>query len=92
MHFSFNPNTLIPLDSTLGTVYPQLQLTDEWGILDVTDGGALISPTWTTITVPAPHTTTSTEAHGSGWRLTLTPGYIIERRAKDYIVKAQSPE
>ena len=92
MHFSFNPNTLIPLDSTLGTVYPQLQLTDEWGTLDVTDGGALISPTWTTITIPAPHTTTSTEAYGSGWHLTLTPGYIIERRAENYIVKAQSPE
>ena len=91
MHFSFNPNTLIPLD-TLGTVYPLLQLTDLWGTLDVTDGGALISPNWTTITVPAPHTTTSTEAYGSGWHLTLTPGYIIERRAENYIVKVQSPE
>ena len=87
MHFSFNPSTLIPLDSTLGTVYPQLQLTDLWGTLDVTDGGALISPNWTTITVTAPHTTTSTEAHGAGWHLTLTNGYRIVRRAKDYVLE-----
>ena len=92
MHFSFDPCNVVPLDSTLGTVYPQLHLTDLWGSLDVTDGGALISPDWMTITVSAPHTTNRTEAHGSGWHLTLTPGYIIERRAKDYIVKAQSPE
>ena len=87
MHFSFNPSNLIPLDSTLGTVYPQLRLTDLWGTLDVTDGGALISPNWTTITVTAPHTTTSTEAHGAGWHLTLTNGYRIVRRAKDYVLE-----
>ena len=87
MQFSFNPNTLISLGSTLGTVYPQLQLTDLWGTLDVTDGGALISPSWTTITVPAPHTTSPTGAVGSGWRLTLAPGYQIVRRAKDYAVE-----
>ena len=87
MQFSFNPNTLISLGSTLGTVYPQLQLTDLWGTLDVTDGGALISPSWTTITVRAPHTTSPTGAVGSGWRLTLAPGYQIVRRAKDYAVE-----
>lgn len=87
MQFSFNPNTLISLGSTLGTVYPQLQLTDLWGTLDVTDGGALISPSWTTITVSAPHTTSPTGAVGSGWRLTLAPGYQIVRRAKDYAVE-----
>ena len=37
----FNPQTLVPL-AGLGTVYPTMRLTDDWGSLEVEHGGALV--------------------------------------------------
>ncbi|HVP13926.1 MAG TPA: hypothetical protein VMS88_00200 [Terriglobales bacterium] len=54
---SFDPRSLQPLD-TLGTVYPTLRVSDVWGILEVTSGGALLARDWSRVTVPAPADTT----------------------------------
>ncbi|MBS0335106.1 MAG: hypothetical protein JSS35_20250, partial [Proteobacteria bacterium] len=40
-NYSFDPRTLQPLDE-LGTVYPAIRLTDDWGVLEVETGGALM--------------------------------------------------
>ena len=46
----FNPSNLIPLDS-LGTVFPFMRITDNWGILDVDSCGALMNNEWDKVTV-----------------------------------------
>ncbi len=63
---SFDPNALEPL-AGLGTVYTTMQLSDAWGTLSVT-GGALLSPDWSAVTVPA---------DGAGWTLDLASGWRI---------------
>lgn len=77
MNVSFNPSNIIPLDS-LGTVYPTIRVTDNWGILEVTKG-ALISPNWDYIMVPNVATTDSTIITGDGWTLKLTDNYRIAK-------------
>ncbi len=41
MNMSFNPQNLIPLDEDEGTIYPTVQISDNWGILTVERGEEL---------------------------------------------------
>ncbi|HEX6889868.1 MAG TPA: hypothetical protein VF141_04230, partial [Chryseolinea sp.] len=52
MNISFDPRNLIPLEN-YGTVYPNLRITDNWGILTVEDG-ALLSADWSKVVVTVP--------------------------------------
>lgn len=52
MNVSFDPRNIIPVEDK-GTVYPQIRVTDNWGILEVTKG-ALMSPNWDKISVSSP--------------------------------------
>jgi len=61
----FDPTNVYPFPGQ-GTVYPDLRLTDEWGILTVRSGGALVSSDWSKVTVAAA---------GEGWELELKPGW-----------------
>ncbi|HUR36167.1 MAG TPA: hypothetical protein VM009_00010 [Terriglobales bacterium] len=61
----FDPNTLYPFGSN-GTVYPEIRIADDWGILTVKNGGALLAPDWSKVTVAA---------SGEGWDLELKPGW-----------------
>lgn len=70
MNIGFNPSNIMPLDS-FGTVYPNLRITDTWGILEVDSCGALISPQWNKVTISTPHTIADTLITGMGWRLKL---------------------
>lgn len=79
MNISFNPTNLIPLDVDEGTVYPTLRISDNWGILTVTEGGALMSPGHTWVVVSEPAKITENEVIGDGWRLELNKGYFLER-------------
>ncbi|HUS07340.1 MAG TPA: hypothetical protein VMZ52_13625 [Bryobacteraceae bacterium] len=74
----FDPNNLYPFPGQ-GTVYPDLRLADEWGILTVKSGGALIASDWSKVTVPA---------SGEGWDLELKPGWSKQpgKRAGDFLV------
>ncbi len=74
---SFNPNTLVPLRSN-GTVYPTGAFGAEWGSLDVTAGGALVAGDFRSVRVALPaDTTAGSTIHGSGWTLTLAPGWHL---------------
>jgi hypothetical protein len=55
-------------------VYPHLRVTDDWGILDVKSGGALISADWSSVTVPAP---ANGPLGGEGWTIQLNEGYKV---------------
>lgn len=78
LNMSFNPNTVVPLDS-LGTVYPTGSFTADWGTLDVSEGGALVGKMFDTVRVPAPtqRSAAGETVTGTGWVLTLKPGWKL---------------
>ena len=56
MHVQFDPLNLQPLGDA-GTVYPNLRISDDWGILDAKNG-ALMKPDWSAVVVVAPSSST----------------------------------
>lgn len=77
MHIGFSPGNIMPMD-TFGTVYPNLRITDNWGILEVDSGGALVSPMWNKVTISAPLVISDTVISGNGWRLILNEDWKFE--------------
>ena len=88
MNMQFDPGNLMPLDSA-GTVYPNIRIVDDWGILTVSKGGALLSRDFNRITVPAPKSRQAKLLEGDGWNLELKSGWIIlpGERAGDFKVR-----
>ena len=77
MNIGFDPNNLLSLD-TLGTVYRSLRLTDDWGILIVHEGGALLSKDWDYILIPGQNMKQSGEKiTGAGWELFLKENWQL---------------
>ncbi len=77
----FNPQTLVGFDSAW-TVYPTGNFSADWGSLDVKDGGTVVANDFRTVRVAAPGTPITPEmriVHGSGWTLTLAPGWSLRR-------------
>ena len=78
----FNPSNLQPL-AEAGTVYPTLRISDDWGVLEVSQG-ALLRPDWKAVSVVAPEASALQQqplaAHG--WTLELKPGWQIVAGAR----------
>lgn len=85
MRIQFNPSNLQPLDG-VGTVYPTLRVTDDWGTLEVEDG-AVMSSDWKVVILAAPDA--SEPSRGPGWKLALNPGWTLAPgvRSGDYVLK-----
>lgn len=88
---SFDPNTLIPLDS-LGTAYPTGTFDAEWGKLEVASGGALLSSDGMILRVAALGSFADGAVgvvRGDGWVLSLKPGFVLRagERAGDFVVR-----
>lgn len=81
MNMSFDPRTLIPLDEDEGTIYPSVEISDNWGVLTVTHGGALLRSDWRWVIVTEPLEFTGNVVKGEGWVLHLNPGYYMEEMA-----------
>jgi hypothetical protein len=82
MNVSFDPRNIIPLEDK-GTIYPNVRITDLWGILTV-EKGALMSPGWNMISVTIPLKIEDKIISGDGWKLVLNDGYkIIEDEKTD---------
>lgn len=77
MNVSFDPRNIVPVEDQ-GTVYPNIRITDLWGILTV-ENGALMSPNWDKISISNPVKTENKKISGDGWILELTDGYTIAR-------------
>ncbi len=75
MSIQFNPSNLQPLEKA-GTVYATMRITDEWGILEASNG-ALMKPDWSAVIVVAPAEITGSSLKGDGWTLELKPGWKI---------------
>ena len=74
-NYQFNPQTLVPLES-VGTVYPTFRVVDDWGVLEVEAGGALVRDGGAGVAVSARGIVASHLA-GVGWRLALKPGWVV---------------
>lgn len=85
MNMSFDPGMVQPLGDA-GTVYPTIRLSDDWGVLDVTDGGALLSSDFSRAFVSPPSDTTARPMAGNGWTLKLNDGWTVApgTRSGDY--------
>ncbi len=79
MNMSFNPNNPISLDVDEGTVYPTIRISDNWGILTVTGGGALLSPGHVWVVVSEPVEIREDEIIGDGWSIELNREYCLEK-------------
>lgn len=66
-NMGFSPANVQSLGQ-LGTLYPNIRITGDFGILEVNEGGCLISADWTTAFVPY---------KTAGWTLELNEGYHI---------------
>ena len=77
MNVSFDPRNIIPIEDK-GTVYPNIRVTDKWGILTV-ENGALMSSNWDKISISIPAKTEGRKISGDGWVLELAEGYLIKK-------------
>lgn len=80
MNVSFDPRNILPI-ADKGTVYPNIRVTDNWGILEVKNG-ALMSPDWSKISVSIPTKTEEQKVEGDGWTLLLKDRYTIKKDEK----------
>ncbi len=90
MNISFDYTNIMPLDDK-GVVYPSIRVKDNWGILEVKNGG-LMSPDWKKITVSKPIDFGNGIVKGDGWMLELKEGYMIKEDEKTrnfYLSKKQ---
>lgn len=78
MKMSFDPRNLIPLDEDEGTVYPTVEISDNWGTLTVSEGGALLRTDWRWVIVSEPLEITGRRVAGEGWVIDLNEGYFVE--------------
>ncbi|WP_113651282.1 hypothetical protein [Pedobacter namyangjuensis] len=79
MNVSFDPRNIVPLEDK-GTVYPNIRVTDLWGVLTV-ENGALMSPNWDKISITNPVDATDKKIIGDGWIIELKDGYFVEKDA-----------
>lgn len=75
MQVSFDPSNIMPLEN-MGTVYPNMRISDKWGILTV-ENGVLMSPNWDKVSVSEPVHTDNKNVSGYGWILELKNGYSV---------------
>ncbi|TDQ79808.1 hypothetical protein [Sphingobacterium yanglingense] len=79
MNTSFDPRNILPIEDK-GTVYPNIRVTDNWGILDV-NNGALMSPNWGNISVSVPTVIEEELIQGDGWSLQIDSNYTVVKDA-----------
>ena len=85
MNIGFNPGNLIPYRD-LGTVYPNLRITDNWGILTV-EKGALVGKNWRKVIVSEPTKTSDKIIEGDGWKLELNSDWELTKIKENYTLK-----
>ena len=89
MNVSFDPRNIMPLEDK-GTIYPNIRVTDNWGILTVKNG-ALMNSDWSKISVTLPLVNENKNISGDGWVLELKEGYslIKDKDTANYKLKKE---
>jgi len=87
MNISYNPSNLIPYRD-LGTVYPNLRITDNWGILTA-EKGALVGKNWGEVIISEPTKITDKLIEGVGWKLELNSDWKLIKIKENYTLKKE---
>jgi hypothetical protein len=74
--YTFDPNAVVALPG-LGMVFPASTVSDQWGTLDIQEGGALLASDYHSVRVAAPTNTDGSHVKGPGWTLDLAAGWKI---------------
>ena len=82
-NFGFDPRNIFPLDS-FGTVYPNIRIVDDWGILNVDSCGALLSLDYKYVTISYPKIITDTIISGEGCNLKLEKHWTLKKEGVKY--------
>ena len=85
MNISFDPRNIMPFRN-LGTIYPNIKITDNWGILTV-ENGALLGKNWHKVTVSEPIEITNKIIKGDGWMLELNKNWKVIKIGENYTLK-----
>lgn len=85
MNIRFSPGDLIPFKD-IGTVYQNIRITDNWGILLV-EKDALIGKRWKKVIVSEPTEISDKIIKGDGWKLELNKDWKLEKIKESYILK-----
>lgn len=92
MNMSFDLTNPIALDVDEGMVYPTLRISDNWGILTVNGGGALLSPGHIWVVLSEPIEIGETEIIGEGWHIELNEGYHLEKNSQGNYLMTKKKE
>ncbi len=87
MNVSFDPRDIMPIED-IGTIYPNLRITDDWGILTV-EKGALLSSDWSYVLVTQPSSIKDDLATGNGWKLELNDGWKVVKSGDIYTLESK---
>ncbi|TFH36341.1 MAG: hypothetical protein E4G95_05865 [Bacteroidia bacterium] len=89
--FSFEPEDVEPVD-TLGVLYKNLRVSDNWGKLTVSGVGCLVSPNLQFIRIPAKgFRNDRNHISGEGWELILSSSWQWEKIDENYFVRKLIP-
>lgn len=78
VQYTFNPNELMAIDENT-TVYPNTQITDDWGVLHVQNGALLVRDKGHLVRAQVPAPADANSLQGDGWKLNLKPGWKLEK-------------
>lgn len=78
---TYNMKNFVPLD-TSGTVYQNLRITDDWGILEVDSCGVFVSSDWKSVIITYPKIISDSLISGKGWKLKLNDYWRLINEGK----------
>ena len=85
VNYGFNPATLQPIDS-LGTYFPFVVITDDWGVLKVDENGCVMKIGEYALVPSESIDIKENEISGNGWTLKLNENWKIEKVNKNYFI------
>lgn len=89
--FDFEPEDIQYLD-TLGTLYHNIRVSDNWGKLTVDKIGCLISNNYKIMRITARGLKIDkNHISGEGWQLIINEGWVLNNSQQDYYLKKLTP-
>jgi hypothetical protein len=87
---SFSSSGITPIPG-VGTVFPEVRVTAEWGVLQAAQ--VLRPDDRSNITVPAPASVQGSTLEGDGWTLKIAPGWVVRagNRPGDFQLVRNAP-
>src|SRR5215472_6616630 len=94
-NYTFDPNSVLTLDDKLTLYEGNIQVSDAWGLLKITQGVLFVRENGKVVgvQVPAPADATQSPLSGKGWTLDLNPQWQVvpEGRAGDLVTRKRNP-